>query len=51
LQGEKNRINSVLMIAKPVFPLVDYAVNYDYITTVLCENKQNRLFNVMENVI
>lgn len=28
-----------LMIAKPVFPLVDYAVNYDYITTVLCENK------------
>jgi hypothetical protein len=36
---------------KPVFPLVDYAVNYDYITTVLCENKQNRLFNVMENVI
>lgn len=27
------------MIAKPVFPLVEYAVNYDYITNVLCENK------------
>lgn len=26
-------------IIKPVFPLIDYAINYDYITTVLCENK------------
>lgn len=26
-------------IIKPVFPLIDYAVNYDYITKVLCENK------------
>lgn len=24
---------------KPVFPLVDYMVNYDYISKVLCENK------------
>lgn len=26
-------------VIKPVFPLLDYAVNYDYIATVLCENK------------
>ena len=24
---------------KPVFPFVDYVVNYDYISKVLCENK------------
>ena len=24
---------------KPVFPLVDYVVNYEYISKVLCENK------------
>lgn len=27
------------MFAKPVFPLVDYAINYDYISNVLCVNK------------
>ncbi|WP_379716088.1 hypothetical protein [Flavobacterium sp. GCM10027622] len=27
------------MLLKPVFPFVDYVVNYDYITKVLCENK------------
>lgn len=26
-------------VIKPVFPLIDYAVNYKYIATVLCENK------------
>lgn len=26
-------------MAKPVFPLLDYMVNYDYIANVLCENK------------
>lgn len=29
----------LLMLLKPVFPFVDYVVNYDYITKVLCENK------------
>jgi hypothetical protein len=27
------------IIIKPVFPLLDYIYNYQYITTVLCENK------------
>lgn len=30
---------SFLMLAKPVLPLVDYVVNYDYISKVLCVNK------------
>ena len=27
------------MLLKPVVPIVDYVVNYDYISKVLCENK------------
>jgi len=27
------------MLAKPLWPVVDYMVNYDYIVNVLCENK------------
>ncbi|WP_290844309.1 hypothetical protein [Flavobacterium sp.] len=27
------------MLFKPVFPVLDYVVNYDYISKVLCENK------------
>lgn len=27
------------MLLKPVFPVVEYIVNYDYIAKVLCENK------------
>ena len=27
------------MLLKPIFPVVEYIVNYDYITKVLCENK------------
>lgn len=27
------------ILVKPVFPLVDYAVNYNYIAQVLCVNK------------
>ncbi|MCL9807349.1 hypothetical protein NAT51_17610 [Flavobacterium amniphilum] len=27
------------MLMKPVFPFVDYVVNYEYISKVLCENK------------
>jgi hypothetical protein len=27
------------MLIKPIFPVVEYVVNYDYISKVLCENK------------
>jgi hypothetical protein len=27
------------MLTKPMWPVVDYIVNYDYIANVLCENK------------
>ncbi len=27
------------MLTKPLWPVVDYAVNYNYIVNVLCENK------------
>lgn len=27
------------MLLKPVLPVIDYVVNYDYISTVLCINK------------
>lgn len=27
------------ILFKPVFPLLDYAINYDYISTELCENR------------
>ncbi len=27
------------LFLKPVLPVIDYVVNYEYITTVLCENK------------
>lgn len=30
---------------KPVFPLIDYVFNYEYISKVLCENKQNVKLN------
>src|SRR5690554_6571989 len=30
---------SIIMFAKPFWPVVDYMVNYDYIVNVLCENK------------
>jgi hypothetical protein len=30
---------ALTMLLKPVFPVVDYIVNYDYIAKVLCENK------------
>lgn len=29
----------LFLLLKPVLPLVDYVVNYDYISKVLCENK------------
>ena len=32
-------ILALVMILKPIFPVIDYVVNYDYIATVLCVNK------------
>ncbi|MFD2907650.1 hypothetical protein ACFSX9_02775 [Flavobacterium ardleyense] len=32
-------IISFLMFLKPVLPVLEYIVNYDYIVTELCENK------------
>jgi hypothetical protein len=29
----------IAIFLKPVFPVVDYMVNYEYISKVLCENK------------
>ncbi|RXR20467.1 hypothetical protein EQG63_00625 [Flavobacterium amnicola] len=29
----------LLLLIKPVIPLLEYVVNYDYISKVLCENK------------
>lgn len=28
-----------MMLAKPIFPVIEYVVNYEYIAKVLCENK------------
>ena len=30
---------ALALFLKPIFPVVDYVVNYNYISTVLCENK------------
>jgi hypothetical protein len=32
-------IVSMTLLLKPVFPVLEYFVNYDYIVTELCENK------------
>lgn len=32
-------IITLSIFLKPLFPVVDYVVNYDYITKTLCENK------------
>jgi len=31
------------MLFKPLYPLVEYVVNYEYISEVLCENKEKPL--------
>lgn len=33
-------IVSITLLLKPVFPVLEYAVNYNYIVTELCENKE-----------
>jgi len=30
---------ALFMLLKPVFPVIEYAVNYNYISKVLCVNK------------
>ena len=32
-------IFALFMLLKPVLPVIEYAINYDYIATVLCINK------------
>ncbi|MGV3460480.1 MAG: hypothetical protein ACO1N9_08505 [Flavobacterium sp.] len=34
-------IITILFLTRPVLPVVEYLINYDYITTELCENKAN----------
>lgn len=43
-----NKLISVILfslLVKPVFPLFEYAYNYKYISTVLCENKDKPKLN------
>jgi hypothetical protein len=30
---------ALIILLKPVLPVIEYAVNYNYIATILCENK------------
>jgi hypothetical protein len=32
-------IVALVMLLKPILPVADYIINYDYISKVLCENK------------
>src|SRR5690606_40650947 len=36
---------AILMLIKPLWPLAEYVVNYDYIVENLCENKDRPLLN------
>ena len=36
---------AVLMLIKPLWPLAEYVVNYDYIVENLCENKDRPFLN------
>lgn len=33
-------ILALLLLLKPIFPVIEYVVNYDYISKVLCVNKE-----------
>lgn len=35
----------LLILLRPIFPVIDYVVNYDYIAKVLCENKEKPQMN------
>lgn len=32
---------SIVILLKPAFPVLDYVINYDYISKVLCINKEH----------
>lgn len=36
---------AILMLIKPLWPLAEYVVNYDYIVENLCENKDKPFLN------
>ena len=38
-------IVAMALFLKPVFPVLDYILNYNYISTVLCENKDKPKLN------
>ena len=38
-------ILTLTMLFKPLWPIVEYVVNYDYIVNVLCENKDKPKLN------
>ncbi len=36
---------ALIMLAKPIWPIAEYVINYDYIANVLCENKEKPQLN------
>ncbi len=34
-------LTAFIMLTKPLWPVVDYVIHYDYIVNMLCENKDN----------
>jgi len=36
---------ALVVLLKPVFPVVDYLVNYDYVSKVLCVNKDKPMLH------
>ncbi|MEC7782155.1 hypothetical protein [Leeuwenhoekiella palythoae] len=38
-------IFAFLMVLRPAFPFLEYALDYEYISTVLCENKDKPQLN------
>jgi len=36
---------AVIMLVRPLWPIAEYVMNYDYISNVLCENKDKPLLN------
>lgn len=38
-------ILALFLLLKPIFPVIDYVVNYDYISKVLCINKEKPKLN------
>lgn len=36
---------ALFLLLKPILPVIDYMVNYEYITKVLCENKDKPIMH------